>query len=69
MTAAIVVSILFLVALLAIVLVAIDYLTRWPEPTEDTRPFHCDRCVCTFRDARWLAMHHRAQHPNTYEAS
>ena len=68
-TASIVVSILALVGLWCAVLLVVDHFTRWPDLTEDVRPFRCDRCPCSFRDARWLSIHHRAQHPNTFEAS
>lgn len=67
MTLAIVVTVLVLMALFAIAIVAIDYATRWPEPVEMARPFPCDRCACSFRDARWLGMHMRAQHPEAYD--
>lgn len=68
MTAAIVVTILGLVAMCAFAVIAIDHATRWTGSVEDPRPFRCDRCPCSFRDARWLGMHHKAQHPDTYEA-
>lgn len=69
MITSVLVTILAAVALLAFGLVLADRLTRPREPTVDLRPFRCDRCACSFRNARWPGMHMRAQHPETYDGS
>lgn len=35
---------------------------RWPEPYE--RPFACDQCHRTYRDATTLTQHKTAMHPD-----
>lgn len=60
MIAAIVVSIVALLAIAAAAILA-ERVTRRPV-LEEPRPFRCLECRCSFRDQRWLGMHSRAQH-------
>lgn len=49
------------ILVILVILIAICQ-PRWPEPYE--RPFACDQCHRTYRDATTLTQHKTAMHPD-----
>ena len=66
MTAAIIATPFFLLALVCAVSLAWSRMSR-TAPLSNARPFGCALCHCAFRGVMCLSRHYRVQHPGAFD--